>query len=99
MFNLILCFSEIPKMFICVRVRQVAFLYDDWKKLSVWSSALFTVSALEICKGEAYRKQTGSNVSVLLDKVSALKHYQFMQVSTLSHDYSPILIPIISLVD
>ena len=29
MSNLILCFSEIPKMFICVRVRQVAFLLED----------------------------------------------------------------------
>ena len=25
--NLILCFSEIPNIFICVRVRQVAFLF------------------------------------------------------------------------
>ena len=31
MSNLILCFSEIPKMFICVRVRKVAFLSEDWK--------------------------------------------------------------------
>ena len=28
-FNLILCLSEIPKIFICVRVRQVAFLSED----------------------------------------------------------------------
>ena len=82
MSKLILCFSEIPKTFICVRVRQVTFLSEDWKKLSVWSSVLFTVSALEMCEREAYRKQTGSNVPVLLNKVFALKHdHRFMQVS------------------
>ena len=32
MSNLILCFSEIPKIFICFRVRQVAFLSEDWTK-------------------------------------------------------------------
>ena len=31
MSNLILCFSEIPKIFICVRVRQGDFLSEDWK--------------------------------------------------------------------
>ena len=50
--------------------------------LSVWSSVLFTVSALEMREREAYRKQTGSNVSVLLLlKVSALEHDRFMDVS------------------
>ena len=59
----------------CVRVRQ------DWKKLSVWSSVLFTVSALEMCESKAYRKQKGSNVLVFLNKVSTLEHDRFMQVS------------------
>ena len=81
MSKLILCFSEIRKTIICVRVRQVTLLSEDWKMLSAWSSVLFTVSALEMREREAYRKQTGSNVPVLLDKVSALKHDQFMQVS------------------
>ena len=81
MSKLIFCFSEIPKTFTCVRVRQVTFLSEDWKKLSVWSSVLFTVSTLEMCEREAYRKQTRSNVSVLLNKVSALEHDWFMQVS------------------
>ena len=79
--NLILCFSEIPKMFIRVRVRQVAFLLEDWKKLSVWSGIPVTVSALEMRKSEAYRKQTGSNASPLLSKISALEHDRFIQVS------------------
>ena len=74
MSKLILCFSEIPKTFICVRVRQVNFISEDWKKLSVWSSVLFTVSALEMRERESYRKQTGSNVS-------ALEHDRSMQVS------------------
>ena len=81
MSKLILCFSEFPKTFIFVRVRQMTFLSEDWKKLSVWKSVLFTVSALEMREREAYRKQTGSNVSVLLNKVSALEHDWFMQVS------------------
>ena len=42
---------------------------------------LFTVFALEMREREAYRKQTGSNLSVLLYKVSALEHDRFMQVS------------------
>ena len=50
--NLILCFSEIPKVVICVCVRQVTFLSGDWKKLSVWSSVFFTVSALVIHERE-----------------------------------------------
>ena len=81
MSKLILCFSEFPKTFIFVRVRQMTFLSEDWKKLSVWKSVLFTVSALEMREREAYRKQTGSNVSVLLNKISALEHDWFMQVS------------------
>ena len=98
-FNLILCFSEIPKTFICVRVRQVTFLYEDWKKLSVWSSVILTVFASEMCEREAYRKQTGSSMSILLIKVSALEQYRFMQVYILSHDYLEILNPIINVVD
>ena len=42
---------------------------------------LFTVFALEMREREAYRKQTGSNLSVPLYKVSALEHDRFMQVS------------------
>ena len=78
---LILCFLEIPKIFICVRVKQVTFLSEEWIKLSVWRSVLFTVSDLEMCEREAYRKQTGSNVPDLLNKFSSLEHDQFMQVS------------------
>ena len=81
MSKLILYFSEIPKTFVFVRVRQVTFLFEDWKKLSIWSSVLFTVFALEMCEREAYRKQTGSIVPALLNQVSALEHDRFMQVS------------------
>ena len=81
MSNLILYFSEIHKNFICVPVRQVTFLSEDWKKLPAWSSVLFTVSTLEMRGREAYKKQTGSKVFVFLNKVSALEHDQFMQVS------------------
>ena len=43
MSNLILCFSEILHILVCVYVKQVAFLSEDWKKLSIWSSALIKV--------------------------------------------------------
>ena len=42
------CFSEIPRNLVCFGVRQVTFLSENWKKLSIWSSVLFTVSALEM---------------------------------------------------
>ena len=34
------------------------------------SVVIFTVSALELRKREAYRKQTGSNLSVFFNKIS-----------------------------
>ena len=56
MFHLILSFSEIPKTFICVRVRQSAFLSEDWKSYpseAVSSSQFF---ALKMRERKAYRK-------------------------------------------
>ena len=92
MFKLILCISEIPKTFIFVRVRQVTFLSEDWKNVSIWSSILFTVSALEMCEREAYRKQMGSNVPVLLNKVATLEHDRFCRFHfRLSNDYLQVL--------
>ena len=79
--NLILCFSGIPKIFICASLRQMTFLSASRGKLSVWSSALFAVSALEMRERKAHIKQTGPNVCVLLNKVYALEHDRFMQVS------------------
>ena len=95
--NLIRYFSEIPKKIICVLVRQVTFLSEDWKKLSFWNSFLFTVCALEMHEREAWREQTGSNVPALVNKVPALGPDQFMQVwlHTVSwlHDYLQIRKP------
>ena len=54
-FNLILYFSEIPKIIICFPVSQQAFYLKTEKKLSVWSTVLFMTSALEIREKEAYR--------------------------------------------
>ena len=57
------------------------FLTEDWKcYLSEAVSSLQFV-ALEMRERKAYRKETGSNVSVLLNKVSALEHDRFKQVS------------------
>ena len=54
MSKLILCFSEIPE--ICVRVRQGAFLSEDWKCYP--SEAVFSLQffALEMREKKAYRK-------------------------------------------
>ena len=98
MSNLILCFSESPKTFICVRVTLLtldskgtllqtdSFFSPQIKNLRTEKAVRlkqcpFTVSALEMRQREAYRKHTGSNVSVLLNKVSALEHDRFMWVS------------------
>ena len=55
-----------------VGVRQVTFL-----SLNVF----FRVSALEIGERKEYIKQTGPNISVLLNRISALAHDRFMQIS------------------
>ena len=57
------------------------FLIWGLKKVVRLKHVLFTVSALEMREREAYRKQTGLNVPALPNKVSALGHDQFMQVS------------------
>ena len=53
----------------CPRIARGFFIWGQ--KLSVWMSVvIFTVSALELRKREAYRKQTGSNLSVFSNKIS-----------------------------
>ena len=64
-----------------VGVKQVTCLFEDWKKLSVWGNVLLRVFALEIGERKAYIKQTGPNVSVLLNRISALEYDGFMQIS------------------
>ena len=65
----------------CVRVRQGAFLSEDWKCYPSEAVSSLQFFALEMRERKAYRKETGSNVSVLLNKVSALEHDRFKQVS------------------
>ena len=77
MSNLILVFSKIPNVFICVRVRQGAFLSENWKCYPSEAVPSLQCFALEMRKRKAYKKQIGSNVSVLLDKISALDHDRF----------------------
>ena len=77
MSNLILCFSKISDIFICVYVRQGAFFIWELKMLSVWSSVLFTVFCFRNAWKESIQK---TNVTVLLNK-AALEHDRFKQVS------------------
>ena len=79
MSNLILCFWEIHKIFICVGVRKVAYLRTEKSCLS--EAVSYLVSTLQMCERKAYTKQAGSNVFDLLNKVSNLDNDQFMQVS------------------
>ena len=81
MSNLILCFSKILKIFNLYSRKAGGFFYLKTEKACP-SEALvpFTVSALELRERKACWKQTGSNVSVLLNKVSVLEHDQFNQV-------------------
>ena len=69
-------FRGIRKTFVSVRVRQVDILSEKYEAVS-----LYVLTDLEIRKREAYRKQTVTRVSFLLNKVSALKHDRFMQAS------------------
>ena len=80
MSNLILCFSEIAKILICVPVRQGAFSSEDLKCYPSVAVSSLWFFAFEMRKRKAYRKQTGSNVSVLLNKVSTLEHERFKQI-------------------
>ena len=65
----------------CVRVRQgVFFLTEDWKCSPYETVSSLQFFALEIRGRKAYREQMGSNVPVLLNKVSALEHDRFKQV-------------------
>ena len=57
-------------------MRKSGGLSEDWKKLSVWSSVLFLVFALEMCKREAYRTDGIKRVYP-----SQQGHDRFMQVS------------------
>ena len=75
-------FLEISKDFLCICIKQVAFLSGDWKK------------SLEMRERKWYRKETRSNMhSVLFNKVSGLEFDRFEQMSlyTLSWFFANIL--------
>ena len=54
MSNLILFFSKIPTIFICFRVRQGAFLFEDLKCYP--SEAVSSFFALDMREKKAYQK-------------------------------------------
>ena len=58
MSNLILCFSKISDIFICVYVRQGAFLSENWKCYPSEAVSSLQFFALEMRERKAYRKQT-----------------------------------------
>ena len=63
------CFSEIPRIFMFPRKAGGFFIWGLKKTVLLKQYPLY---ALEMCETEAYRKQTGSNVSALLNKTSVL---------------------------
>ena len=99
MSNLILCFSEIPELFICVRVREVAFSSEDWKKLSVWSSVLFMVFSLEMPKGKHIENRRDQMCLFFSKRSPLYSMTDLCRFHTLSHDYLQILSPIIGVMN
>ena len=92
--NLIFCFPDIPKIFIIVRVRQVAFFISGLKKVFRLKQCPLYGFRFRMREREIYRKQTRSYVSLVLYKVSALDNDRFMQVSLHTVlDYLQILKP------
>ena len=65
-----------------VRVRQGVFLTEDWKCYPSEEVSSLQFFALEMRERTACRKETGSNVSVFLNKVSALEHDRFKEVQS-----------------
>ena len=77
----------------CVRVRQGVFLSEDWKCYPSEAVSSLQFFALEMRERKAYKKETGSNVSVLLNRVSALEHDRFKQVALYTASYGYLQIP------
>ena len=75
-FNFTLCFAEFVKLLFLSAWGRWIFYLRTMKQYP-----LYVLTDLEIRKREAYRKQTVTRVSFLLNKVSALKHDRFMQAS------------------
>ena len=63
-----------------LRLRQAVFLSEDWKFYPSEAVSSLQFFALEMRGRNLYRKETGSNVSVLFNKFSALEHDRFKQV-------------------
>ena len=78
MFNLILFLGNSWNF--CVRVSQGVFLTEDWECYPSEAVSSLQFSTLEMRERKAYRKETGSNVSVLLNKVTTLEYDRFKQV-------------------
>ena len=76
--NLIFCFPDIPKIFIIVHVRQVAFFIWGLKKVFRLKQCPLYGFLFRMREREVYRKQTRSYVSLVLYKVSALDNDRFM---------------------
>ena len=57
------------------------FIWELKKVVHLKQCPLYVLTALEMHKREAYRKQTISHMSVFLNKASALEHSWFMQAS------------------
>ena len=62
MFNLILRFSEFLRFFFVFGWGRLLFYLRTVKKFSVWSSVLFTVSALEMCDREHIENRRDQSV-------------------------------------
>ena len=72
------------RMIVVLKYKKI-FLFEEIDK-NIQFNTLFlgiheTFISVRVRKREVYRKQTISHLSVILSKVSALEHEQFMQAS------------------
>ena len=75
-------FLGIRETCVSAQVRQVAFFNWELKKVVRQKQCpLYVLTALEMRKREVYRKQTISQVSVFLNKVSTTDYEWLMQTS------------------
>ena len=81
LYNYLSFFSDISKKIVVSALCRWIFTLGP-NKVSALDSVRFTVSALErFFKVKMYRNRPGPNVGVRLNKVSALEHVRFSQVS------------------
>ena len=99
MFNLILCFSEIPKIFICVCVRQVAFYLRTEKIFPSEAVSYLRFLSQKSVKGKHIENRQNQTCLFFSTRSLLQSITDLCRFYTLPHEYLQILSPIINVVD